>query len=71
MRTKFICSSVEDFGEQKQDHLSAVTGGSEENDSFNKFTPAGQFAISINKEGAMDYFKPGKEYYLDFSEAGE
>lgn len=71
MRAKFYCQSVTDFGHQKQAHLTAVTGGSQENSDFNDYTPAGDLTMSIDKKGAMDYFKPGKEYYLDFTEAKE
>ena len=69
MRSKFICNSVEDYAGQKQANLNAVCGGPEENYSSNKATPSGHLTISINKEGAMNYFEPGKEYYLDFTVA--
>lgn len=69
MRAKFICESVLDVGTMKTAKLSPVRSGSDENDDFNKYTFCGALEISIDKSGAMNYFKPQKEYYLDFSEA--
>ena len=68
MRAKFECVSVNDFGELKRATLSAVTTGNPEDQDFHKYTPCGSLEIDISKEGAADYFKPGKKYYLDFSE---
>ena len=68
MRAKFRCDKITDWGTQKQAELIAVTTGSNENQDFNQYTPAGVMTITIDKEGAMNYFTPGKEYYLDFTE---
>lgn len=66
-RCKFRCDHVTDFGEQKDVKFSAVTTGSEENKSFWKYTPGGSLTFScINKNVK---FQPGKEYYLDITEA--
>lgn len=62
MRAKFKCQSVQNFEHSKSAQLTAVYGNSEENKDFAKATPSGSFP-------AIDYFKPGKEYYLDFTEA--
>lgn len=68
MRAKFLCCSVKDYGHLKEAELMPVTGGSGENEDFFNFTPAGLLRLSIDKNVAMDYFKPGNEYYLDFTE---
>ena len=44
-----------------------VTTGSEENKKFWEYTPAGSLVIQTTTK--LEYFIPGKEYYLDFSEA--
>lgn len=46
--------------------LLAVTGKSEENDSFFASTPSGSLKIAVVRDNV---FEPGKEYYLDFTEA--
>ncbi len=66
-RCKFRCESVTDHGTAKDVRLNAVTGTSEENKDFWKFTPSGKLELTwINPN--VD-FKPGKEYYLDIREA--
>lgn len=47
--------------------LNPVTGGSEENKSFFKWSPAGKIELhTINPEVK---FEVGKEYYVDFTPA--
>jgi hypothetical protein len=70
MRAKFRCNSVTDYGYQKQVELDAVMSDeNQENQDFNKYTPAGKLTMTIDQSGAMDFIKPEKEYYLDFVEA--
>lgn len=71
VRAKFVVSQVTNYpGGDKQVTMTAVTSGAEENKSFSKYTPSGQLTIHITRETpAVDFFEPGKEYYLDFSEA--
>lgn len=72
VRAKFKCESVTETETNKQASLRVVTTGSEENKSFSKYTPFGQLQIAIDKDApAAELFVPGKEYYLDFTEAGE
>lgn len=73
-RCKFHCHSVRKFisgfGDNKKPlyeaEFSAVIDGSEENKKFFEWTPSGSLKIGVYKE---DVFQPGKEYYLDVSEA--
>ena len=69
MRAKFKCQQVNkmEFGEQA--HLAPVHSDSEENKSFSKYTPSGKLELMITNPNAEGFFKPGKEYYLDISEA--
>lgn len=49
--------------------MTAVTGGSEENMDFNKYTPSGNFEMYVDNPKAKDFFVVGDEYYLDFTKA--
>ncbi len=48
-----------------------VSGGGPENDSFFASTPAGELKLSVVNPEAVKDLKPGKSYYIDFSEAPE
>lgn len=73
-RCKFSCQSVRKFmsgyGDNKRPlyeaEFSAVTGDSEENKKFFEWTPSGSLKVGVYRE---DIFQPGKDYYLDISEA--
>lgn len=53
-------------------YFNAVTDGSEENKSFARYTPAGQFTMTVDEDTpAASYFQVGKSYYLDFNETPE
>lgn len=75
VRAKFRCSVVEDWGYSKKVKLNAVypteeeRGTLSENESFNKATPNGELWMTIDNPAAAVQFEPGKEYYLDFTEA--
>lgn len=72
-RCKFKCDSV-----SKQKHwdkekgflhtvkMSPVMSGSEENKEFWAASPSGSFELGCIH---ADLFEPGKEYYIDISEA--
>ena len=47
--------------------LQAVTNGSEENDSFFKYTPSGQLSLGIVNQETADQFVIGEEYYIDIT----
>lgn len=71
-RAKFRCDSVkshEGGGDGQEVTLSAVTSGSEENESFFKSTPSGN--LSISHYNPEVNFEEGKSYYLDFTEVEE
>ncbi len=72
VRAKFKVESVlrtaSDTGEVT---LCAVTGGSEENESFWKYTPAGNLSMHIDNKDAFSQFKPGQEFYVDLTLAEE
>lgn len=51
--------------------MSAVTGGSEENNDFNKYTPSGYFEMYVDNPKAKDFFKEGESIYLDLTKVKE
>ena len=71
MRAKFYVETVTNHRGGYQDAtLRAVyDDGHPENNAFAKATPTGELTIGIDNPAAQDFFKPGKEYYLDFTEA--
>jgi hypothetical protein len=67
---KFKCNSVLNYEGSKTATLNAVCSTSDENKDFTKYTPNGRLEISImNDAVASSFFEPGKEYYLDFTQA--
>jgi hypothetical protein len=47
--------------------MNPVTSGSKENESFYKWTPSGSLELGTINAEAAEQFKPGKEFYLDFT----
>lgn len=80
-RCKFICTEVRKNFTREYDttigkagikptfssEFEPVMQGSEENQQFFKWTPAGRLTLNTHNEVA---FEPGKEYYLDITKAG-
>ena len=66
-RAKFRCESVTTTESGKSVKLQPVAGGSEENESFFKWTPYGSIEIGTINENVN--FVPGKEYFVDFTES--
>jgi hypothetical protein len=50
--------------------LSPVISGSKENEDFFKWTPSGEIRLSTINEDAAVQFKPGTQFYVDFTPAG-
>ena len=76
IRAKFYINEVANIQtQQPTDVLQRVQGApvtygkTEENKSFSLWTPSGKLELSITNPAAIDFFKPGKEYYLDITEA--
>lgn len=69
VRAKFQCDNKTMDGTVGVVHLHAVISGSEENESFWRYTPAGELSLHIDNPAALDQFEMGKEYYLDITEA--
>lgn len=76
IRAKFECTStnLDEYGEHV--FLNAVYANkdgevNEENKSFSEATPSGSLTMMISNKRAQGFFKKGKSYYLDFTEADE
>ena len=69
IRAKMKCNEVSktEYGETAK--LTAVYGNGEENKSFSDATPVATHEMLITNKAAHGFFAPGKEYYLDFTEA--
>lgn len=72
MRTllaKFKVGSTTDFGNNNLEiKMTPVISGSEENKSFSVYTPSGEVRLHITNPDALDFFKAGEEYYLEFKQ---
>jgi hypothetical protein len=49
----------------------AMYGGTPENDSFASATPTGSITFTLNNERCAEEFKPGQEYYVEFTPVSE
>jgi hypothetical protein len=57
---------------QKKVELSAIYGTAGENAAFTKATPSGACWMNIDPDApAAAFFKPGKQYYVTFTEVPE
>jgi len=70
VRAKFKVQSVtESEGGLKSARLHPVTSGSPENAEFYKWTPGGSIELSTMNPAAAEQFRPGREFYVDFTPA--
>lgn len=67
-RAKFKCTEFVSDGETSRSSFEPVVSGSAENDEFFKYTPGGEINLFVVNPDVV--FKEGKEYYVDFTEAG-
>lgn len=49
--------------------LEPVYTGSDENREFFRWTPGGSILLSTVNQTALDQFRPGDEFYVDFTKA--
>lgn len=72
VRAKFRLQSVTEVAGSttKQLRFSAVSpsdGEIEENARYHKYTPNGDLTMSVDNPPALEQFKCGESYYLDFT----
>jgi len=72
VRAKVSVAQVTDNGYSEQTKMNGVsTSNNAEDNSFSKATPCLSIDITVDNPGAKGFFKPGKKYYVDFTEAAE
>lgn len=71
IQAKFICTQINKTKTSEEAHLRPVYGDSEANKSFSQYTPSGKLELMITNPDALGKFVPGKEYFLNISEAPE
>jgi hypothetical protein len=75
MRAKFQVASVEKFGSSEKVKFHAVAktpypaDGSDEDNTYAKFSPSASCEISIANPALFGVFEPGAKFYVDFTEA--
>lgn len=71
VKAKFVCLSVTEFtGGDKEVKLNAVYKDGTENADYSMYTPSADLRMTIsNQTKAIEYFKPGGQYYLTFEAA--
>lgn len=75
MRAKFIVSSVERFPSSERVKFNAVAAssypsdGSDEDNTYAKFSPQAECQISICNPSLLGKLEPGKKFYVDFTPA--
>ena len=67
-RAKMVCDKIEQDAYGHRAIFSAVCGTTEENEKFFVATPAGSMDLSLLNG---KHFEPGKQYYIDITEAVE
>ena len=69
-RAKFTVSDVSKSGDSENVSLSPVTDeGIPENKTFWESTPNGSLKMTITNQAVHGFFRKGKSYYLDITEA--
>jgi hypothetical protein len=78
MRAKFVVSSVLVMGTCEKVSFSGVSkstpypaDGSDEDNTFAKFTPQADCSITIANPALLGKYKPGQKYYADFTPVEE
>ncbi len=75
MRAKMQVSKVERFAGSDRVTMNAVAAknypadGSDEDNTYAKFSPAGELSLTIANPGLLGKIEPGQKFYLDFIEA--
>jgi len=71
VRAKFFVTEVAQVIGGSRIRMSPVTGTSDENKSFFKWTPSGQLDMGLVSPEVAAVFTPGAEFYVDFTAAVE
>ncbi|RJP48802.1 MAG: hypothetical protein C4586_08290 [Anaerolineaceae bacterium] len=76
MRAKMKVLSVKNYGSSEELSFSAVAkidgypeDGSDENNTFARWTPSAELKMSITNPALIGKFTEGQEFYVDFTPA--
>lgn len=75
MRAKMSITKIERHAASEVLSFSPVcaksypSDGSDENNTYAKFSPAGSLSLTVANPTLLGKFNPGEEYYLDFTKA--
>lgn len=75
MRAKLQISHIEKFTESERLHFHGVAAksypadGSDEDNTFAKWSPSVELKITITNPALVGQFKPGDKFYVDFTPA--
>jgi hypothetical protein len=75
MRAKMQVNKVERFAGSDRITCNAVAAsaypadGSDEDNTYAKFSPAGELTLTIANPALLGKIEPGQKYYLDFTPA--
>jgi hypothetical protein len=75
MRAKLQINRIEQFASSEALHFNAVCAksypadGSDEDNTFAKFSPSATLQIQITNPALLGKFKVGEKYYVDFTPA--
>lgn len=79
MRAKMVIRSIEQYeGGTEKLNMSAIgkpsgydDDGKDEDNTYANFTPMADLSMSINNPDLHGKFKPGQEFYVDFTPVDE
>ena len=68
IRAKFIVQTVHENKSGFEIDMVPVVCGSKENENFFKWTPYGSLKMGIVSKEVAEKFRPGTEFYVDFTQ---
>lgn len=73
MRAKVVLNRVEQFTSSEKLVFNPVCAkaygpdGVDEDNTFARFSPSGEFQLQVTNPDLLGQFKPGEKYYVDFT----
>jgi len=73
MRAKVVLNKIEQYPQTERLTFNPVAAkqygadGADEDNTFAKFSPSGEFTLAVTNPALLGQFKPGEKYYVDFT----
>lgn len=73
MRATVVLNRVEQFAASERLIFNPVPAkqygadGADEDNTYAKFSPSGEFQLQVTNPNLLGQFKPGEKYYVDFT----